>query len=700
MKEVSASFGEAKLVIETGKLAKQSGGAVTVRLGDTIVLVTATALETPKEDCDFLPLTVDYIEKRFAAGKIPGGFFKREGRPSELETLTSRFIDRPIRPLFPKNYHHETQVIATVLSADLDHEPDILAIIGASVALSLSPVPFLGPVAGVRVGRLHGKFVCNPTPAQMSRSDIDIIVAGTKEAVVMVEGGGQEVPEEDLVQAIRFAHEAMQPVLKIQEELAAQAGKPKWSVPETPPVEPLRRQVVDFLRGKLREAVTVPQKQARSEALKTLNTELLEKLCPLGEADPNQRTVSAFFEEEQKRCVRAMILSEQKRIDGRSLQEIRPIYCEAGLLPRTHGSALFTRGETQALAVTTLGSSEDQQRIDALGEEYYKRFMLHYNFPPFSTGEVKFLRSPGRREVGHGVLAERALSKVLPPEEKFPYAIRVVSEILESNGSSSMATVCSGSLALMDAGVPVTASVAGIAMGLIQEGDRTAILSDILGDEDHLGDMDFKVAGTRKGVTALQMDIKVAGLSEALLSEALAQARAGRMAILDKMEAVLAKPREGISPYAPKITQIQIDKEKIGALIGPGGKVIRSIIEETGAKIDVEDDGTVSIYAVDQESGDRAIQRVKEITAVPEVGKYYRGRVVKIMDFGAFVEFLPGTDGLVHISQLASQRVRQVDDVVREGDEVVVKVLEVDPNSGKVRLSLKEAVGHESEVIN
>lgn len=697
---VKTEFGGRTLTLETGELARQAGGAVTVRYGDTIVLVTATPSEKPKENADFLPLTVDYIEKTFAAGKIPGGFFKREGRPSTLETLTSRFIDRPIRPLFPENYHNETQVIATVLSADLDNEPDILAMAGASAALLLSPAPFLGPIAGVRVGRIGGEFVVNPTPKQMEESDIDVIVAGSKDAVVMVEGGANEVPEADMIAAIHFAHQSIQPVLKIQEELALLAGRPKWEVAETAEDAALEKQVNDFLGSKLKEVIAITAKQERNGAIKNLKEALLQEVCPTGKEDPNCKTVQKLFEDAQYKVFRNKILSEGRRVDGRATKEIRPIACKAGLLPRTHGSALFTRGETQALVVTTLGSSQDQQLIDALGEVYYKRFMLHYNFPPFSTGEVKFLRSPGRREIGHGALAERALYKVLPSEEDFPYTIRVVSEILESNGSSSMATVCGGSLALMDSGVPIKAPVAGIAMGLIKEGDRYAILSDILGDEDHLGDMDFKVAGTRKGVTALQMDIKIAGLPEKLLQEALTQAHEGRLHILGEMEKVLSQPRESLSPHAPKITTVRIPVDKIGALIGPGGKNIRSIVDETGAKVDVEDDGTVSIFAVDQESGERALRRVQEVTAVPEIGKIYRGKVVKIMEFGAFVEFMPNQDGLVHISQLENHRVKAVSDVVKEGDEIVVKVLEVDPSSGKVRLSRKEALGHEAEVIN
>ena len=635
---LETNFGGRPISIETGKLAKQAGGSVIVRYGDTIVLVTATASKKPKEGADFLPLTVDYVEKTFAAGKIPGGFFKREGRPSERETLTSRFIDRPIRPLFPDGYCNETQVIATVLSADLDNEPDILAMTGASTALMLSDAPFLGPIAGVCVGRVEGQWIINPTPQQMNESDIDLIVAGSESAVVMVEGGADELSEEEMVEAIRVAHEAIQPILKLQKELVKLAGKPKMEV--TPPKvdETLNKKVTELLKGKLLKAVTIQSKQERQTAIKTLEEESVTKLIPEGtdeeEAEDLKGEIAHFFEEELRKVVRQMILKEKRRIDGRGTQDIRPISCETGLLPRVHGSALFTRGETQALVSTTLGTTEDKQLIDALGESYYKHFMLHYNFPPYSTGEVKFLRSPGRREIGHGALAERSLQPMIPAEENFPYTIRVVAETLSSNGSS----------------------------------------------------------------TALQMDIKIAGLSEKLLTEALAQAREGRMHILGIMEKTLATPRPEISQYAPKITTLKINREKIGALIGPGGKMIRSIIEETGATIDVEDDGTVKVFATDQASGDAAIKKIKAVTASPEIGRYYKGPVVKIMEFGAFVEIMPGCDGLVHISQLDNSRVKQVTDVVKEGDEIVVKVLEVDPKSGKIRLSRKEAIGHEAEV--
>ncbi len=702
MEKVQTEFGGRTLTIETGRLAKQAGGSVLVSYGETMVLVTATASQTPKEGIDFLPLTVDYIEKTFSAGKIPGGFFKREGRPSEQAVLTSRFIDRPIRPLFPDNYANETQVIATVLSFDAENEPDVLAMTGASAALLLSPVPFLGPIAGVCVGRVEGKLMINPTPEQMLQSDIDIMLAASKDAVVMVEGGAAEVSEEDMLAAIRFGHEAVQPVLAMQELLAKKVGKAKMTVaaPATP--IDVQKKAEQFLKGKLIEVVTIREKQKRSQAIKDLQTALIAHV--LGEEDPKTHPHTLFlkgvFEEEQSSVVREMILKTKKRIDGRGTRDIRQITSEVGFLPRTHGSALFTRGETQALVVATLGSSDDQQRIDALGESYHKNFMLHYNFPPFSTGETKPLRSPGRREVGHGALAERALARVLPDTDKFPYTIRVVSEILESNGSSSMATVCGGALSLMDAGVPITAPVAGIAMGLIQSGKEYAILSDILGDEDHLGDMDFKVAGTEKGITALQMDIKIKGLEDAIMKEALDQAREGRLHILGEMKKGLQAPRTELSPFAPRITQIQINPEKIGALIGPGGKMIRSIVDETGAKIDVEDDGTVRIFAADNASGTAALKRVKAVTATPEVGKYYKGTVVKIMDFGAFVEIFPGCDGLVHISQLENTRVNKVTDVVKEGDELVVKVLEIEAGSGKIRLSRKEALDYKGELAN
>lgn len=698
--KVETKIGGHTITIETGKLAKQAGGSVTVRQGDTIVLVTAVVAKEPKPDVSFMPLTVDYVEKTFAAGKIPGGFFKREGRPREEETLTSRFIDRPIRPLFPDGYAHETQVIATVLSADSENESDMLAMIGASAALMISEAPFLGPIAGVRIIRKEGRFIINPTTAECETSDIDLIVAGTKDAVVMVEGGANEASEEDMLAAIAHAHKEMQPALAIQEELRKKCGKQKIEV--TPPKrdEELEKKVKDFLGGKLLKTVTIPTKQERYSALDDLKKELVADLVPEGDETGLSSKVAEIFSEMKRELVRGMILKEGRRIDGRGTKDIRPIACEVSLLPRTHGSGLFTRGETQALATTTLGTKEDQQLIDGIGEEYYKRFMLHYNFPPFSVGEVKFLRSPGRREIGHGALAERSLSRMLPDTDKFPYTIRIVSEVLESNGSSSMASVCGATLSLMDAGVPIKAPVAGIAMGLILEDSKSAILSDILGDEDHLGDMDFKVAGTRKGITALQMDIKIGGISEALLATALNQANEGRLHILGIMEQTIASPRAELSPHAPKLTIVKIPVDRIGDLIGPGGKNIRKICEETGAKIDIEEDGTVIVAAVDQAAGAAALKLVRQYTASAEVGKYYRGKVVRIAEFGAFVELFPKVDGLVHISQLENKRTNAVTDVLKEGDVLIVKVIEVDKDSGKIRLSRKEALDYKGPVEN
>lgn len=697
---VETKLGGRSYVIESGIMARQAGGAVTVRVGETIVLVTATAAKTPRVGIDFFPLTVDYIEKTFAAGKIPGGFFKREGRPTEQAVLTSRLIDRPIRPLFPEGFSNETQVIATVLSADSENDADTLAMTGASAALMLSPVPFLGPIAGVAVGRVGGQLVSNPTPAQMAESDLDLIVAGSRDAIVMVEGGAKEVTEQAMLEAILFAHREMQVLLDIQEELQRACGKEKWAV--TPPERDLafERQVQESARGQLKEALSITNKQERYARFAAIKTDLMARLVPANDTTGKTAALGAIMEGVKSTLMRQMILQDKRRIDARGLTDVRPITINCGLLPRAHGSALFTRGETQALVTTTLGTADDQQLIDHMTGEYYKRFMLHYNFPPFSVGEVKPLRSPGRREIGHGALAERALLHVLPADGDFPYTVRVVSEILESNGSSSMATVCGGSLSLMDAGVPVSAPVAGVAMGLIKEGNDYAVLTDILGDEDHLGDMDFKVAGTARGVTALQMDIKIAGLSKAILETALSQAHHARLLILEKMRAVLAQPRGELSSYAPKISILTIDKEKIGALIGPGGKTIRSIQEQTGAKINVDDTGTVMVAAVDQASGEQAIKMIRACTATPEVGKFYRGVVQRIVDFGAFVEILPGVDGLVHISQLDPKRVKEVKDVINEGDEVIVKVIEIDGKSGKIRLSRKEALGYEGELAN
>ncbi|HBF12850.1 MAG TPA: polyribonucleotide nucleotidyltransferase [Deltaproteobacteria bacterium] len=687
---VSVQFGGKEIIIETGKLAKQAGGSAVIRCGDTVVLVAATAAVSPKEGIDFLPLTVDYIEKTFAAGKIPGGFFKREGRPTERETLTSRFIDRPIRPLFPEGYNYETQVIAMVLSYDRINESDMLAITGTSVALMVSDIPFVKPIAGCRLGRINGQFVLNPSLVDMEESDIDLIVAASEDAVVMVEGGAKEVSEKDMIDAIQYAHESLKPIIALQKELAAKIGKAKRAV--APPVKDAAiTAAAQALEARVSQAMVLPVKQERYQLLSELKKELVEKLYP-NKADRTPERllqIGGDYENVKATVMRTMILKDKKRIDARGLKEIRPITCEVGILPRTHGSALFTRGETQALVVVTLGGSDDSQTIDSISGNTEKSFMLHYNFPAFSVGEVKPLRSPGRREVGHGALAERSLAKVMPTKEEFPYTVRIVSEILESNGSSSMATVCGGSLALMDAGVPVKAPVAGIAMGLIKEGNGVAILSDILGDEDHLGDMDFKVTGTANGVTALQMDIKIEGVTSEILTTALEQAREGRLHILGKMKEALHVHREELSAHAPKIHSLTVRKEKIKDVIGSGGKNIRGIIEATGVKIDINDDGLVQIYSSDIEAIERAKQMVKDLVAEAEVGKIYDGKVRKIMEFGAFVEILPKTDGLVHISELADHRVKFVDDIVKEGDRVKVKCIGVDER-GKIKLSMKQ----------
>ncbi|OQA61598.1 MAG: Polyribonucleotide nucleotidyltransferase [bacterium ADurb.Bin270] len=698
VKKVEIQLGGKALTIETGRIAKQAEGSVTVRYGDNLVLVTAQARKEPSENRSFLPLSVDYVEKTFAAGKFPGGFFKREGRPTERETLISRLIDRPVRPLFPEGYYNETQVIATVLSADPELDPDILGIIGASAALTLSPYPFKGPIAGVRVGRIDGKFIINPTYAQRQESDIDMIVAGSRDAIVMVEGGANVVSEGDLVDALLFAHAEMQPVIDAQLTLQKEAGKQKWDDPVLPDFSELRKKVEKAVGDRLLKAVTIPTKQERYAALDELKAAIVAELVPADDDGKLTGEVKEMFGEIKRDIVRNMIVKDGKRIDGRGLTDVRPISCDVSYLPRAHGSAVFTRGETQALATITLGTKKDQQLIENITEDYYKKFMLHYNFPPFSVGEVKFLRGAGRREIGHGALAERSLRKVLPDESVFPYTIRIVSEVLESNGSSSMATVCGGTLALMDAGVPIKAPVAGVAMGLIQEGNTTAVLTDILGDEDHLGDMDFKVTGTAEGVTAIQMDIKISGIDKEILNKALRQARDARLHILSKMEETLALPRKALSPYAPQLTVIKIAVDRIGDLIGPGGKNVRKIVEETGATIDIEDDGTVVVGATDQASGNLALKLIKRATASPDAGKYYKGKVVRITDFGAFVEIFPKVDGLLHISQIDNARIKQVSDVLKVGDEVVVKVIEIDAESGKIRLSRKDAFGHESEV--
>ncbi len=677
------------LKLETGRWAKQADGSVVATYGDTVILATAVASRTAKAGVDFLPLTVDYQEKAYAAGKIPGGYFKREGRPSEKEVLTSRLIDRPLRPLFPEGYYFETQVIAAVLSADQSGTSDVIGITAASAALSVSDIPFEGPVAGVKVARVNGEFVINPELALIEKSDLHLVVAGTADAVMMVEGGANGLPESVMIEAIEAAHAAIKTIVAKIRELQKLVGRTKRTV-KTEDIDPaLSEQVRQLVSGPIREAIFIPNKSARQERLDQIKSEAVAKLKS---DDPNrERHVKLVFHSLEYTEVRNMILEKKVRADGRGPADIRPITCEVGVLPRTHGSALFTRGETQSLAVVTLGTTDDEQRIDALEGEYYRTFMLHYNFPPFSVGEARPLRSPGRREVGHGALAERALRSVIPGKDKFPYTLRIVSDILESNGSSSMATVCGGTLAMMDAGVPISEPVAGIAMGLIKEGDRVLVLSDILGLEDHLGDMDFKVTGTRNGVTALQMDIKIAGITPALMRQALDQARQGRIHILDQMHAALSAPRTNLSPYAPRIFTLKVKQDKIREIIGPGGKTIRGIIADCGVKINVEDSGDVTIASADEASAKKAIEAINRITEEVEIGKIYLGTVRKIMDFGAFVEVLPGTDGLVHISQLAHHRVKAVSDEVKEGDQVMVKVLEID-KQGKIRLSRKEAM--------
>ncbi|MBZ0154762.1 MAG: polyribonucleotide nucleotidyltransferase [Alphaproteobacteria bacterium] len=688
-----------RLIIETGQMARQSGGAVVTKYGDTVVLATAVADKRVKEGLDFFPLTVDYQEKTYSAGKIPGGFFKREGKPSEKEVLTSRLIDRPLRPLFPKGFYSETQVIVSVLSYGEENVSDILGVIGASAAVHISDIPFGGPVGAVRVGRLDGALVINPDLAESDSLDLNLVVAGTADAVIMVEGGGAEVSETVLLEAIDFAHQEIKRIVGLQNELKEKVGKEKRPVTPVEESAELKAEVRAFVAERMKEAIRIPGKLRRQEALdivledaiKHLNTpEKAEKL--FGDAGKDlTRDIANLFDGYEKEIVRNTILQEGVRSDNRKPDEIRHISCHMGFLPRAHGSALFIRGETQALVASTLGTADDEQKIDSLEGEMYKTFMLHYNFPPFSVGEVKPLRSPGRREIGHGALAERALKYVIPSKEVFPYTIRIVSDILESNGSSSMATVCGATLSLMDAGVPIAAPVAGIAMGLIKEGDQVVVLTDILGLEDHLGDMDFKVAGTENGITAFQMDVKIGGVSREIMQNALEQARRGRLHILGKMKEAMPSPRAGLSPHAPRIYTLKIKQEKIRDVIGTGGKVIRGIIEQTGVKIDIDDSGTVNIASSDEASAQKAIEIINGIIAEAELNKIYKGKVVRITDFGAFVEILPGVDGLLHISQISEKRVAKVTDELNVGDEVLVKVIEID-NQGRVRLSRKEAM--------
>ena len=677
-------WGDKTVVMETGKIARQADGAVLVSMGQTTVLCTAVAAKSAKPGQDFFPLTVNYQEKAFAAGKIPGGFFKREGRPSENETLICRLIDRPIRPLFPKEFKCETQVICTVLSHDMENAPDIVAMIGASAALTISGVPFFGPIGAARVGLIEGDFILNPTITQMETSTLDLVMAGTSEGVLMVESEASELSEKVMLDAVNFGHEQIQTAINAIIELAESAAKEPRDLPQEAPEAEAMRNTLSSLKSEVEQAYAISDKSERQGALSGIK----EKAVELAGAEADGVLVGGIMKELEANVVRSAILKTGKRIDGRDTKTVRPIVAEVGLLPRTHGSALFTRGETQALAVTTLGTGQDEQIIDSLEGESRSRFMLHYNFPPYSVGEAGRVGSPGRREIGHGKLAWRAIHPVLPEKEEFPYTLRTVSEVTESNGSSSMATVCGTSLSMMDAGVPLKRPVAGIAMGLIKEDDSFAVLSDILGDEDHLGDMDFKVAGTQDGITSLQMDIKITSITAKIMEIALDQAKDGRLHILGEMSKALNTARDNLSDSAPKITTLKIPVDKIRDIIGPGGKVIREICEQTGAKIDIEDDGTVSIAASSQESSDAAIGRVKDIVAEPELGEIYTGSVVKTVDFGAFVNFLGPKDGLVHISEMREERVSKTTDVCKEGDSVKVKVIGFD-DRGKVKLSMK-----------
>ncbi len=698
--EVSANYGGRVLTLQTGKFAKQADASVLAKYGETMVLVTVVSGRKLGAEQDFFPLTVDYQERYYSAGRLPGGFFKREAKPSDRATLSARLIDRPCRPLFPEDYLYETNVVATVLSIDGINEPDYLASIAASAALHISDIPWSGPIGTVRVGYLNDQLVINPSPVDMAESKLDLLVSGVKTGVVMVEGSAKEVSEKHLMDAIDFAHNEMKVVFDLQDELRAKAGKEKRTYDKPLRDEALKADIKKLTWGSFEKAFSIRQKLERYEALRTLSDKVKEKFQtkePKNDAEKKRnKLVNLYFEEVKASYAREKTVDTKIRIDGRPFNEIRPISCEVGLLPRVHGSALFTRGETQVLSTITLGTADDEQKIDSISGVYNKSFLLHYNFPPFSVGEARPLRPPGRREIGHGFLAERALTYIIPAKEQFPYTIRIVSEVLESNGSSSMATVCSGSLALMDAGVPVPKPVAGVAMGLIKEGEKIAILSDILGDEDHLGDMDFKVCGTADGVTAFQMDLKIGGVSRDIMESALDQAREGRIHILSKMAEALTTARANFSQYAPRIFTLQVKPDKVREVIGSGGKVIRSIIERTGVKIDIEDDGVIHIASVDEASAQRAIDIIKQIIEEPEPGKIYEGKITRIADFGAFVEIIPGTEGLCHISELEHFRVRQVTDVVKMGDIIQVKCLEVDP-SGKIRLSRKALLPKEAE---
>ena len=689
MHTFSTELGGRPLTIETGKIAKQANGSVLIRYGETAVVVAVTGTDTPREGVDFFPLTVDFEEKMYAVGKIPGGFLRREGRPPETAILTSRLIDRPIRPMFPDGYHNDVQIVATAVSVDPDNAPDIPAMIGASCALSISDIPFEGPIAGVRVGRVDGKFIINPTLEQAAVSEMNVAVAGTKEAILMVEAGAKEVSEQVMLDAILFGHEEIKKLVAFQEQIQAEVGKPKMEFTPYVPPEALSKEIMEYGEPKIHDALMDPDKLHRDKMVSETKEAILEhfvELYPESEID-----IAHIVQKLVKKVFRHIITHDKIRPDGRALDEVRPISCEVGLLARPHGCSLFTRGQTQVLNCLALAPLREAQTLDGLGTELTKRYIHHYNFPPYSVGETKPLRSPGRREIGHGALAERALLPVIPSEEEFPYTIRLVSEVLESNGSSSMASTCASTLSLMDAGVPIKAPVSGVAMGLVKEGDDITILTDIQGLEDANGDMDFKVAGTEKGITAIQMDIKIDGINRQIFEQALEQARKGRAYILGKMLECIPAPRPSLKEHVPKITTLKINPDKIKDVIGPGGKVIKKITEESGAKIDIEEDGTVYVAAADQASANKAIEAINAITAEPEIGKIYTGKVTRLMNFGAFVEFMPGRKGLVHISQLAKERVEKVEDVVNVGDEIVVKLVEIDAK-GRMNLSRKAAL--------
>jgi polyribonucleotide nucleotidyltransferase len=682
-------IGGRRLTLETGRVAKQADGSVMVRYGDTVVLATVVAARSATEGQDFFPLSVDYRERAYAGGRIPGGFFKREGRPAEKEILTSRLIDRPLRPLFPKGFKNEIQLIALAISSDQENDPGILAMNGASAAVLVAGVPFLGPFGAVRIGHIDGRLVVNPSFEDLERSTLDLVVAATEDSVMMVEAGAREVSEDIFIEAIALAHDECRALVRIQRALAQMAGKPRWEFDASAHQDPvLEAQVREAARGRVRDVVRIPEKAQRAQGLTKLAQEVITAVDPDG---LRKSKVREYLDKLEKQEVRRMVLEDGVRIDGRKSTDTRAISAEVSFLPRTHGSALFTRGETQALVAATLGTKQDEQRVESLEGETTKPFMLHYNFPSFSVGEIRRFGSPGRREIGHGALAERSVLPVLPPREGFPYTLRIVSDILESNGSSSMATVCGASLALMDAGVPIKAPVAGIAMGLIKEGERYAILTDIMGTEDHYGDMDFKVAGTAEGITGLQMDIKVAGVSREIMAAALRQAREARLFVLSRMREAIAEPRPELPPHAPRFVTIRIRPEKIREVIGPGGKVVRGIQDQTGVKVDIEDDGKVTLFGADARMVQQAVDIIQGICKEAEVGRSHLGKVKKVVDFGAFVEIMPGTEGLLHISQIAEERTRRVEDVVREGDMVLVKVIEVDP-SGKIRLSRRAAL--------